>query len=150
MKIGNADFNIIGKLGSGSYGDVYEVEKEGKRFALKVIENSSKEGIKSLRELDIMGRLEHPNLMNAELIVSEYDDDKKQCRVGILMEKAERDMHDAMYDKNFTIESRLEVLFSITQGLEFLHDSGYLHLDLKPLNILLFKNNVAKLSDVGV
>ena len=150
MKIGDIDFNIIGKLGSGSYGDVYEVEKSGKRYALKVIENPAKEGVKSLRELDIMGRLDHPNLMNAETIVSEYDNDKKISRIGILMEKAERDMHDAMYDTTFTLESRLEVLFSITQGLEFLHNSGYLHLDLKPLNILLFPNNVGKLTDFGL
>lgn len=142
--------NVIGKLGSGSYGDVYEVEKGDERFALKVIESSSKEGVKSLRELDIMGKLEHPNLMNAEMIISEYDDEKKISRVGILMEKGERDLYDAMYDSDFSIKDRLQVLFSVTQGLQFLHKSGYLHMDLKPLNILIFPNNVAKITDFGL
>ena len=144
------DVNVLRKLGSGSYGDVYEVEKNGEKLALKVIQSPAKEGVKSLRELDIMGRLEHPNLMHADTIFSEYDEEKKVSKVGVLMQKANRDLYDAMYDPKFSIQERVQVLFSVTQGLDFLHQSGYLHMDLKPLNILIFPNNVAKITDFGL
>lgn len=148
MKIGNESFNVISKLGKGSFGSVYKVEKNGKFYALKIIENDVKnEGIKSLRELDIMGKLSHPNLTDSKMVVAEY---QKESKIGILMDKADRDLYKAMYDKKFSTEERLKVLFQVTQGLDFLHDSGYLHLDLKPLNILMFPNNVAKITDFGL
>jgi len=138
MKIG--DFKIIKKIGVGSFGKVFEVEKDGKIYALKVIEKADV----SLRELDIMGRLRHPNLMSSEMIVC---DDKK---LGILMEKAEKDLFHAIYEKSFSISDRLKVLKSISKGVKFLHNSGYLHLDLKPCNILIFEGNHAKITDFSL
>lgn len=141
-------FNIIRKLGSGSYGNVYEVEKDGKFYALKVIENDGKEGIKSLREVDIMGKLRHPNLMVSEKIMSEYDGQKS--KLGILMDKAEFDLHKVMHNDSFSVNEKLKILKGVTQGLNYLHKNDYLHLDLKPINILIFKDNVSKITDFGL
>lgn len=148
LSLGGRNFNISKKLGKGSYGHVYQVNEQGKEYALKVIQTKFIEGIKSLRELDIMSRLSHPYLMHARDIVAESS--SKLTQVGILMDLAERDLHTAMYDKELLISERLEILKSITSGLSFLHASDYLHLDIKPLNILLFKNNIARLSDFGL
>ena len=148
LSLGGRNFNISKKLGKGSYGHVYQVNEQGKEYALKVIQTKFIEGIKSLRELDIMSRLSHPYLMHARDIVAESS--SKSTQVGILMDLAERDLHTAMYDKELLISERLEILKSITSGLSFLHASDYLHLDIKPLNILLFKNNIARLSDFGL
>jgi len=149
-------YNVIKKLGEGSFGNVYEVNNEvnneqevnneeevDNNFALKVIKNEEN-GITSLRELDIMGRLRHPNLMHAERIICQ------DGKTGILMQKAETDLFHKMYEKNFTIPERLKVLHSISKGLNFLHESGYLHLDLKPCNILIFQDNLAKITDFGL
>jgi len=151
MNIGNVEFKVLKTIASGSYGKVVLVERDGKEYALKVIEESGKEGIKSLRELDIMNRINNPYLMKAELIVSEYLQDKNISRVGILMQKAEMDLNTAMHEKNFNMTDRLNILYQVTNGLKALHDSGYLHLDLKPLNILLFNNKKnAKITDFGL
>ncbi|GAG55775.1 unnamed protein product [marine sediment metagenome] len=159
ITIGNVFFKVSGKLGKGSFGKVYRVTIEGdpKEYALKVIKNPANEGIKSLRELDIMGRIRHPYLMNAVMIVADYTEKitkknkiKEISRLGILMEIAEKDLYIAIYDKNFRTSQRLETLKQISIGCQYLHDSNYLHLDIKPLNILLFKNNVAKLTDFGL
>lgn len=148
FSLGGRTFNISKKLGKGSYGNVYQVEEEGKQYALKLIRTKFIEGIKSLRELDIMARLSHPYLMHAYDIVS--DTVKNTTQVGILMELAQRDLYTAMYDKRLLLIDRLHILQQVTSGLSFLHESDYLHLDVKPLNILLFANNVAKLSDFGL
>ena len=146
MKIGDTEFQIVRTIAKGSYGSIY-LTKDNK--ALKVIENVGMEGIRSLRELDIMSRISHPNLMHAEKIVTEFDKQTLISKVGILMERAERDLNKAMYDGKLSIEDRISILHQITLGLSALHESGYLHLDLKPLNILLFQNR-ARITDFGL
>jgi serine/threonine protein kinase len=148
INIGDATFEVIDKLGQGSFGDVFKVKKGNKNYALKVIKNPAKEGIKSLKEIDIMRRIVHPNLNEAEMVISGYD--KNDVVTGILMEIAEKDMHKILTDKKFTIEKRLDILNQVTSGLKYLHDSNYLHLDIKPLNILIFKGWKAKLTDFGL
>lgn len=151
--IGDESFLPFKKLGKGSYGQVYKVEWEEEFYALKVIKNDPKHGIDSLRELDIMSRLSHPNLMGAKLIVSSYKKKKKFTKVGILMDVADRDLWSAIHDEDLTYDNKLKILNQITQGLHFLHQSNYLHMDIKPLNILLTSNNGnenAKLIDFGL
>jgi serine/threonine protein kinase len=154
------EYEILDELGKGGYGTVYKVKKDENYYALKIITSPLKEGIKSLRELDVMTRLEHPNLMKAEkiivnknLIIDEineknFNDGIEQ--IGILMQLAERDLHKANYDKNLSFENRLNIMQQILSGLLFLHSNNYLHLDLKPMNILLFPGNVAKITDFGL
>lgn len=155
ITIGKKNFNVISLLGEGTYGSVYEVEENGKRYALKVLDNKFSEGIKSLREIDIMGRLRHPNLTFAENFFTDISILKgnKYSTVGILMEKAETDLHTAMTMNNLSYQDRIKSLYDISKGLDFMHKNNYLHLDIKPLNILLFneKNGlVSKLTDYGL
>jgi serine/threonine protein kinase len=151
MNIGNVDFKVLGTIGQGSFGKIFAVIKNGKEYALKVIEEHGNEGIKSLRELDIMSRINNPYLMNAEMVITEYLPVENISKVGILMEKADMDLNKAMHEKSFTMNDRFRVLQQITLGLKALHDSGYLHLDLKPLNILLFNNKKkARITDFGL
>ena len=147
--IGDERFLPFKKLGKGSYGNVYKVEYEGKFYALKVIQNDPKQGIYSLKELDIMSRLKHPNLMGAELITAEYKKKKERTKLGILMNVADRDLWSAIHDNDLSFDRKISILDQITQGLHFLHHSNYLHLDIKPLNVLLTGEN-AKLTDFGL
>ena len=71
LTIRDVRFPLIDKLGKGSFGAVYKTIYEGKEYALKVIDNNMEEGTKSLRELDIMTRLVHPNLSYAKMVVSD-------------------------------------------------------------------------------
>ena len=154
LQIGNVKFKIIGILGEGSYGKVYSILRNEKIYALKVIENKvregkDKEGIKSLREIDIISRISHPNLMGAELVIADYNSLNNTSRLGIVMEKADRDLYVGMFDPKLNMTDRYDILQQICFGLKALHESGYLHLDLKPLNVLLFNKN-AKITDFGL
>jgi serine/threonine protein kinase len=40
---------------------------------------------------------------------------------------------------NFTLlkEHKIKILYEICEGIKFMHDNNIVHLDLKPLNILM-------------
>jgi len=151
LTLGDVNFNVLNEIAHGSYGVVFKVKLKEIEYALKIIENSEKEGIKSLKEIDIMSRIYHPNLMHSQLIISDYNEKEKIVRTGILMKLADRDLYEASRDPKFSIKDRLNILYQVTDGLKYLHNSNYLHLDIKPLNILIFNDNkIGKLTDFGI
>ena len=151
LEIRGIKYFPLKKIGKGSFGVVYEVEHQGKRKALKVIEDQPKEGVKSLKELDILSRLRHPGLAHADEIISEYRPELDKIETFIVMPLAQSDLHKAIYDKSFSYGEKIKVLTDVTKGLSFLHDQQYLHMDIKPLNILVFNNyQKGKLSDFGL
>ncbi|KAM0924348.1 hypothetical protein ACQ4PT_004972 [Festuca glaucescens] len=50
----------------------------------------------------------------------------------------------------FDWHTRYKIISGICQGLKYLHDKLIVHCDLKPSNILLDKNNMAKIADFGI
>ena len=150
VSIGDKKLEILKDLGQGTYGSVYLINVNGSLKAIKVITNKKKDGIKSLRELDIMSRLVHPNLVRAEGLmvgVSEI------LTVGIIMPLATTDLQRLLKEPSFTNTQRIGILKDITEGVKFLHDKGYVHLDLKPMNVLIFNhgnNKIGKITDFGL
>jgi serine/threonine protein kinase len=45
---------------------------------------------------------------------------------------------------------RFQIIKGICNGLEYIHEKGYIHLDLKPDNILLDDDMVPKITDFGL
>ncbi|GJP42749.1 hypothetical protein CLOM_g2284 [Closterium sp. NIES-68] len=49
-----------------------------------------------------------------------------------------------------SVQQRTEVLVGVARGLEYLHQFGIVHQDMKPANVLLDANMQAKVLDVGL
>ncbi|CAI5468749.1 unnamed protein product [Closterium sp. Yama58-4] len=49
-----------------------------------------------------------------------------------------------------SLRQRLDVLIGVAKGLEYLHDFGIVHHDIKPANILLDAKMQAKIADFGL
>ena len=151
LEIRGIKFYPLRKLGKGSFGVVYEIDYRGQRKALKVIREDAKEGIKSIKELDILTRLRHPGLAHADEIISEYRPEDNQVETFIIMPMAESDLYRAIYSQSFSYGEKIKVLTGVTRGLSFLHSQQYLHMDIKPLNILVYDNfQTGKLTDFGL
>jgi receptor-interacting serine/threonine-protein kinase 5 len=70
-------------------------------------------------------------------------------RYGIVMERMQRTLFSALRE-GLMMRDRLQICMDIASGLAFLHAEGVIHADLKSPNVLLDKDNHAKLSDFGL
>jgi serine/threonine protein kinase len=182
------DYKLIKSLGEGSVCKVKLVEKNNVKYALKII-NKNKllkkkkfqrdengkmvvttplEGI--LREISILKKVNHPNLVKLFEIMHKQDKSKlylvlEYCEHGDLMyfdeqkniftvnkyifekhlrkSNCKQNIEKAYYTENL-IRSFIR---QTIRGLNYLHRIGVIHKDIKPNNILLDQNNNCKIID---
>lgn len=147
------------KLGSGTYGAVYLAEntKTGKKVAIKVSQEKFCDRKNfyiggsdiPFNEYDILYRLNHPNLLHAADIVSPTDVNRCIDSYGswVVLDLADTDLdhHLLKIDKKKIDESYepmlIDMFIQMAKGVLALYTAGYYHLDIKPLNVLMYKSN---------
>ncbi|XP_074656666.1 serine/threonine-protein kinase 4-like isoform X2 [Tubulanus polymorphus] len=141
-------FDIICKIGRGSYGSVFKsLHKEsGQVLAIKQVpvDTDLQEIIK---EISIMQQCDSP------YIVKYYGSYFKNTDLWIVMEYCGAgSVSDIMRLRNKTLTEReIATILSFTlKGLEYLHQRKKIHRDIKAGNILLNTEGHAKLADFGV
>jgi serine/threonine protein kinase len=149
------------KLGQGGFGVVYKgILADGTEVAVKRLEGDSfGQGQKEFRaEVATIGNIHHFNLVRLcgfcvegsyRMLVYEFMEHGSLDRLlfrKILVEEGE----DAV---SLDWLNRLNIAICTARGLAYLHEEcreKILHLDIKPQNILLDKNFVAKVADFGL
>ncbi|MEZ6095701.1 MAG: protein kinase [Pirellulaceae bacterium] len=145
-------FEIISTLGAGGMGQVYRaLDKSLQRYvAVKVLSRepnrgSSLEVERLLQEAVAQARVNHPN------IVSIYYVGRQDGDPFLAMELVPgKTISDRMQDGPMTFYEIVYVAWQIVQALKVSHELDIIHGDIKPSNILLQNNGVAKLSDFGM
>jgi len=145
-------FEILKKLGEGRFGNVYLVrDKDGKLYALK----EAKDPIyinQLLEEAQNVFLIGHPHLVR----LYRYFITKNGKSVYLLYEYCDGgDLKTYIQSKGGRLKPQeaLEILKQITEGLAYLHRYGYIHLDIKPENVLAKKTPsgpIWKLGDFGL
>lgn len=138
------------EIGDGAYGIVYSGMIEEKEYALKrnLIDRPI-DFIGSIRELDILLRLPHPNIVQLKKVlyhnpfkhikIKNNDYDTKDDIMHFAFEKGLYDLHKLIYRYSSSFEFLRVVCADILLGLEFAHSREIIHRDIKPSNILIFK-----------
>ncbi|XP_066948008.1 serine/threonine-protein kinase 3 isoform X2 [Macrobrachium rosenbergii] len=141
-------FDIICKLGEGSYGSVYKAlhKESGQVLAIKQvpIDTDLQEIIK---EISIMQQCD------SQHVVKYYGSYFKDSDLWIVMEYCGAgSVSDIMRlrKKTLTEEEIATVILDTLRGLEYLHLRRKIHRDIKAGNILLNTQGHAKLADFGV
>ncbi len=139
-------------LGEGSYGKVSVVNIDGVNYAAKQsCDNLYQDGVCDPQEIDILSRLRHPYLTKVHRIITPLDcDDVDNLVYTMDLAVSTLSYKSLPYE---SVENKLKYLKQVFMGVQFLHDSHVLHLDLKEANILLFdepEGKVAKVGDFGL
>ncbi|KAL2455100.1 Protein kinase protein with adenine nucleotide alpha hydrolase-like domain [Forsythia ovata] len=144
-------FSRSRKIGEGGYGSVFKATLDQTSVAIKVLRPDISQGQKQFqRELEVLSHLRHPNMVILVGACPEYG-----CLVYEYMENGS--LEDRLCHKNNTPpipwSTRFRIAAEIATALLFLHQTRpnpLVHRDLKPGNILLDRNYVSKISDVGL
>jgi eukaryotic-like serine/threonine-protein kinase len=148
-------YQIRGVLGKGAMGLVYDGHDATleRRVAIKTIqtrgldEATAKHYEKRFqREVRAVARLNHPN------IVQVYDFGTEGDLAYIVMEYIEgKELKDYLEAKEpFDLGTIFRLMGELLGALEFAHQAGVIHRDVKPANVMLDSGKRAKLTDFGV
>lgn len=165
-QIGN--FKIEGLLGEGGMGAVYRAyDGSMKRtVALKVLhpslEISKSTQMRFVREAWIAGQLDHPNIVK----VYTRGEDKGTSYIAMefveggsladfIHKKAEATAPPGQQSEDTVsglyIRGIVAKFIGLAEALEHVHSKGFIHRDIKPLNILIaIKDDAFKLTDFGI
>uniref|UniRef100_A0A0E0L8V0 RING-type E3 ubiquitin transferase n=1 Tax=Oryza punctata TaxID=4537 RepID=A0A0E0L8V0_ORYPU len=148
-------FNDARKIGEGGYGPVYKGHLDHTAVAIKVLRPDAAQGRSQFQqEVEVLSCIRHPNMVLLLGACPEYG-----CLVYEYM--ANGSLDDCLFRRGgvggggpvIPWQHRFRIAAEIATGLLFLHQTKpepLVHRDLKPGNILLDRNYVSKISDVGL
>lgn len=141
-------YRVLEKLGEGGMGEVFLAEdtRLERKIALKFLSKemtSNKEACKRFeREAKAAASLNHP------CIVTVYDINQFEGQTFIAMEYIDgRTLKEMNWIPDRTI---IDIMVQVCEGLKEAHQAGIIHRDIKPQNIVLDKNDRAKILDFGL
>jgi serine/threonine-protein kinase len=139
-------YQILDRLGAGGFGTVYLAQDKllNRKVALKVPHHQT-DDVEMLREPQIMVHLKHPNIV--DLITAE----KKDGIFFMVMEYVEGESLDKLIRRERTLppSRALEIAMDVGSAIGFAHAHQVIHRDLRPANILITRDGVAKVTDFG-
>lgn len=122
-------------------------------MALKQIKlDKEKDGfpLTSLREINILTSLDHPNIVNVSEVV--MDGSGISSAVYMVMEYLEHDLKrvSEMQRHRFTVSQAKCLMLQLLSGVDYLHENWVIHRDLKFSNILYNNKGEVKICDFGL
>lgn len=144
-------YELRGLIGSGGMADVQLAHDRqlGRLVAIKMLHgryaNDPAFRRRFAREAQAAGGLNHPN------VVAVYDTGDTDGRPYIVMEYvAGRSLDDVIAAERVLPERAAEIIGDAAIALDYAHEQGLVHRDIKPGNILIAEDGTVKVTDFGI
>ena len=138
-------------IAQGGMGNVYKGVHQvlGRECAIKTLplHKATPDAINNfLREVRTQAQLDHPNLVRA------YDAGKDGVVHYLVVEYVPgTDLRKVVRSQGpLTQQQAANVIMQAARGLDYAHKRGLIHRDIKPGNILVTSEGIAKVSDLGL
>ncbi len=145
-------YRLLDRVGRGGMGTVYKARhpKLKRIVAIKVLPAQTMQDSQTvdrfLREMEAVGKLEHPNIVRA------YDAGEADGRHFLVMEFIEGVTlsRRILSDPSISIEEACRVVRQAAIAVQYAHDHGLIHCDIKPSNLMLTTDGTVKMLDLGL
>ncbi|HEY0983117.1 MULTISPECIES: serine/threonine protein kinase [unclassified Schlesneria] len=145
-------FELLDKLGEGGMGVVYRARYVGnnRQVAVKLIPNDITANATVFarfeRELDVLKQLSHPNIVHC------FGGSCESKQRFYAMEYVPGGtLSDYLLEKGaLGWENAVDYAIQMCDALQYAHEKGVTHRDVKPANFLMTKSGQLKLSDFGL
>ena len=147
-------FEIIGSLGAGSMGEVYQAHdlKLRRDVALKLLSpalaTSEEHLLRFEREARAASALNHPHICTIYDVGQAPEADGRPYLVMELLRGIT--LYEAMAAGPLSVPTVIGLGVQIADALDVAHGAGIIHRDLKPANIFVTARGDAKLLDFGL
>jgi len=147
------NYQIERELGRGGMGTVHLAKDIGlnRKVALKILRSDLGQDVgfskKFLEEVEITASLAHPNIIRVFTL------GEQEGRLYLVMEHLDEPSMEHRMEKHGKLPERdvLEIGIGIASALQFAHEeTGLIHRDIKPGNILFGRGKIPKLADFGL
>ena len=145
-------YRLLGKLGAGAMATVYKARQLNldRLVAIKVLPRKFSQNPQFIERFYAEGRaaaqLNHPHIVQA------YDVGKSGEYHYFVMEFVDgRTVYDDIVKhKRYGEKDAIDIIRQVAQALGHAHERGIIHRDVKPKNIMITKEGVVKLADMGL
>ncbi len=145
-------FKLLGKLGAGAMATVFKGKQLSldRDVAIKILPRKFSSNPQFVERFYAEGRaaasLNHPNIVQA------FDVGKAGDYHYFVMEYVDgRTVYDDIVKhKRFSENEAIEIAIQVAEALMHAHERGLIHRDVKPKNIMINKDGVVKLADLGL
>lgn len=149
------DYEIVKQVGSGSYGFVVEAihKPTGKKVAIKRLTRMFDDLVdckRILREVSLLRRMNHPNVVNLLDILEPSDPDNFE-ELYVVFEYSQSDLKKLFKSPvHLQLVHIQTLIYNILAGLNYIHSAEVLHRDIKPANILINEDCSVQICDFGL
>ena len=156
MPLTIGQYCLIRFLGRGGMGDVYEAENLAlkRREAIKFVRSKLILNPQALArfqtEIESTAKLQRPN------IVSVYNAGQYEGRPYMVMEYLDGQTvhqyvrHRIELGKALSVDEAVEIITQAALGLQYAHEQGFVHRDVKPGNLWITPDKTVKVLDLGL
>jgi len=142
---------VISRVGEGGLGIVYKARQlsMNRIVALKILHrqwvDDEEFRKRFLLEARLLGRLSHPNLITV------YDVGREDWKYYFSMEFVDGRTAEQIVDRDGPMETgyAVSITIQVAKVINYLWENNVVHCDIKPGNILISRDDIAKLGDFG-